>query len=366
MAAAARRGDYGQAEDLRGEAYLVFEEGLEHPLANRDPELKEEIEHLFWEGSESQPGLAALIASEAPADQIDAQAGHVREELEEAHDLLGVTMTGPLAMLNSAAIILREGLEAVLIIGAVLGYLRATRRDARTQRWVYAGVLIGIALSVATWWASSRLIRITTANRELLEGVTSLLAVAVLFYVTNWLFHRVYVVGWMSFIKDEVGRSLRAGSLAGLAFLSFTVVYREGFETVLFYQALLFDARPAMVLAGFGVGAAAIVGIAVVILRLSGRVPIKPLFTATGIVLLILAVRFSGVGIHELQEAGVVGITPLPALPTGGVVADMLGLFPTAETLAAQAVLLAGVAATFALSRWQWARRAAREAQAEG
>lgn len=366
MATAARRGDYAQAEDLRTEAYLVFEDSLEHPLANRAPELKEEIEGMFWAGNENQPGLAALIGDQAPADEIDVQAGAVREELGEAQELLAVTMTGPLAILNSMAIIVREGLEAVLIIAAVLGYLRATRRDARYQRWVYAGVLIGIMLSVVTWWASSSLIHITAANRELMEGVISLLAVAVLFYVTNWLFHQVYVVGWMNFVKDEVGKSLRAGSLAGLVFLSFAVVYREGFETVLFYQALLFDASPAMVLAGFALGLAIIIGLAYAILRLSGRVPIKPLFTVTGILLLILAARFSGMGVHEMQEAGVVGITPLPALPAGGVLTDALGFFPTVETLAAQVMLLAAVTGTFAFSRWRWVRRTAREAQASG
>lgn len=366
MTTAAQKGDYEQAEDLRAQAYLAFEDGLEHQLANRDPELKEEIEGLFWEGRENQPGLATLVAAQAPAAEIGVQVEHIDEELEEAQDLLGVSMAGPLAILNSMAIIIREGLEAILIISAVLGYLRATRRDAKYQRWVYAGVLLGIALSVATWWASTSLIQITAANRELMEGVVSLLAVGVLFYVTNWLFHQVYVVGWMNFIKDEIGKSLRAGSLVGLVFLSFTVVYREGFETVLFYQALMFDASPAMVLAGFVLGAAIIIGIAVVILRLSGRVPIKPLFTATGIVLLFLAIRFSGVGVHELQEAGVIGISSLPALPTDNLLANALGIFPTVETLAAQMLLLGGVGVTFAFSRWQWARRAAREAQAGG
>ncbi len=366
ISVAVQAGDYSQAEDLRTEAYLAFEGGLEHPLANRNPEIKEEIESLFQAGKEGQPGLAMLITQQAPASQIDGQVEHLREELKEAQELLGLAMTGPLAVLSSMMIILREGLEAVLIIAAVLGYLRATKRDVKYQWWVYAGVLIGIGLSVVTWWASSTLLRITTANRELLEGATSLLAVVVIFYVTNWLFHQVYVVGWMHFVKDEIGKSLRAGSLAGLVFLSFTVVYREGFETVLFYQALLFDASPAMVLAGFALGAAIIIAIAYAILRLSVRVPIKPLFTVTGIVLLVLAVRLSGVGVHELQEAGVIGTTLLPMIPTGNIITDALGLFPTVETLAAQSILLAGVAATFALSRWQWARRTASEAQANG
>ena len=366
MLTAVKSGDFERAEDLRVEAYLVFEVSLESRLASRNPELKHEIEEMFWEGSASQPGLAALIAAKAPADQVAAHIDHLNEELEEARGFLGSTMTPLVAFLNSLAIIVREGLEAVLIIAAMLGYMKATKREGKYNLWILLGVIVAVVLSLGIWAASNTLIHVTAANRELFEGIVSLIAVAVLFYVTNWLFHRVYVIDWMTFVKEEVGKALRAGSLFGLAFLSFTVVFREGFETVLFYQALSFDAPPAMLFGGFAAGMAVILAIAYIVLKLSGRIPIKRFFTATSIMMLILAFNFSGVGVRALQEAGVVSISPLPIIPQSDLLSGTLGIFPTWETILAQVVFLLLIAATFAINRWHFTVQQAKKAQANG
>lgn len=353
IVAAAGRGDYAGAEQSRLEAYAVFESGPESHLANRAPRLSRQLEGLFWEGSEGAPGLATLLAQEAGEAEISTAVAQIKTSLAEAESFLAAGLTGVLAALNSAAIIIREGLEAVLIIGAILGYMAAVPKSRRYIKWVYAGVLAAIALSLLTWWASLHLITISVANRELIEGVTSLIAVAVLFYVTNWLFHKVYVVDWLHYVKEKVGHALSGGSAWLLVGLGFTVVYREGFETVLFYQAMLFDADGTAVLSGFLLGTAVILVVAVLMLRLSQRLPLKPFFAATGLLLMLLAFNFTGSGIRELQEAGVVSATWLAWMPENLLLMETLGIFPTLETSLAQLVFVAAIVITFSYSRWQ-------------
>lgn len=355
---AVEAGDYELAEQKRIEAYALFETGPEARLANRALLLSREIEGLFWEGSGGERGLFTLIAQEASPEELEANLVILRERLVEAEDFLSAGLTGPLAAVNSFAIILREGLEAVLIVGAIIGYMRATEQSKRYANWVVVGVVGAIVLSIATWFVSISLINITAASRELIEGVTSLIAVVVLFFVTNWLFHKVYVVDWMKFVKDKVGQALTTGSALGLAGLGFTVVYREGFETVLFYQALLFDADPLYVIIGFAVGSVVIAILTYVILGMSVRLPLKPFFTVTSILLLILAFGFTGSGIRELQEAGVFNVTLLPWVPESLILMEGLGIFPTLETIVAQVVFILAVIGTFMVNRLRASRPA--------
>lgn len=361
---ATKEGRYEDAERSRLEAYAMFENGMEQRLANRAIALSRELEGLFWEGSGGQKGLGTLLRERAPAAEVQTNIDLLRTKLGEGQTLLAAGLTGILAAANSLAIITREGLEAVLIIGAILGYLRVTNAPRKYSLWVYLGVIVAILFSLLTWVAARSLITISVANRELLEGITSLIAVAVLFYVTNWLFHKVYVIDWMTFVKEQVSKALGSGSALALAGLGFTVVYREGFETVLFYQALLFDAEPSWVLLGFGVGLAIILAVAYAILRLSKRLPLKPFFTMTGILLLVLAFSLTGKGVRELQEAGVVGATLWPWLPENLLLMELLGLFPTVETGIAQVILVIAVTVTFAISRWQGQRKRVRSAPA--
>ena len=353
MLIAAREGRYEDAERTRIEAYAIFESGPEQRLAHRAPILSRELEGLFWEGTEGQKGLATLIAEQAPAGEIAASTNQLNVKLNEAEDFLSVGMSGFLAVVNSMVIILREGLEAVLILGAILGYLRATNSPRKFSAWVYAGTAAAIALSVLTWWAAQSLITITVAQREIIEGVASLVAVAVLFYVTNWLFEKVYVVDWIAFVKEQVGKALNTGSALALAGLGFTVVYREGFETVLFYQALLFDAQASSVWLGFLIGSLIILAVAYAILKLSKRLPLKPFFTVTGLLLMLLAFNFMGSGIRELQEAGIISARLLTWIPENLILMELFGIFPTLETTLAQVLFLLILLATFSFSLWR-------------
>lgn len=278
-------------------------------------------------------------------------------ETEDEHEAAETIQAGgAVTVFYSATIILREGLEAVLIIGVILGYMKATHRDPKYAKLIYMGVGVGILLSLLTWAASLGILSITHTGKEMLEGITSLITVAVLFYTTNWLFHKAYVVDWMAFIKEESGRAMAAGSLLGLIALGFTVVYREGFETVLFYQTMLFNTDAASVLTGFVGGSVILIGLAYAILKLSVRLPIRPFFSITGGLLLLMAFRFTGMGIHALQEAGIFGESRLSFIPAHDLLKEILGVYPYLETLLAQVILLAVTGLTFVISRWQWKR----------
>jgi high-affinity iron transporter len=247
--------------------------------------------------------------------------------------------------LGSLLIILREGFEAIIIVGAIIAYLIKSGNKNRT-RHVYWGsivalgfsVIMAIALNAVTSTASGR-------NQEIIEGATMLLAVVVLFYVSNWMVSKAEAEAWSQYIEGKVQSSITTGSMFSLAFAAFLAVFREGAETILFYQALLAGNTTYvnMVWLGFGIGAAALVIIYILIRILSLRLPLKPFFLGTSILLFVMSVSFVGSGIKELQEAGVVPVTMLPF----GFTVDILGIYPTLQTLVPQALFLALTIGTF-------------------
>ncbi|MEM8859221.1 MAG: FTR1 family protein [Chloroflexota bacterium] len=350
VSASVAAGNYEMAENQRVEAYAFFETGPEVKLANQAPRLAREIEGIFWEGTGGEEGLAAMIRNEEPLEVIDARLVTLRGKLAEAEPFLAAENAYSIAFISSIAIIIREGLEAVLIIGAILGFMRMSEETKKYVWWVVTGVVAAIALSFGIWWASTTFLPISFSNRELLEGITALVAVAVLFYVTNWLFQKAYVGDWMSFVKEQVGNALTSGSAFGLAFLGFTVVFREGFETVLFYQTLLFDSDPQAVLYGFLIGSGVIAVVAFLILRMSVRLPLKPFFNVTTVLLLVMAFNFVGKGFRGLQEAGVVNATWLSWIPENLVLIEVFGIYPTVETTTAQFAFVLLVIITFGWS----------------
>ncbi|MCC6555487.1 MAG: FTR1 family protein, partial [Polyangiaceae bacterium] len=235
--------------------------------------------------------------------------------------------------ISSAGIILREGVEAALLIAALLG-LAAQAGLSDQRRYVHLGWGVALVLGVLTWIASARLITLSGASRELIEGVTALLATAVLFYVSYSLLARREIARWMRFLKEQI--SPRKAALS-LFLVSLLAAYREAFETVLFYQALLAsDAPAAAALAGAAGGALALVALVLAYTRAGRFAPPQLFFRASSYLLYGLAVVVAGQGVAALQMAGKVPVHPvgLPSVPA-------LGLFPTVETLAAQLLLLA-------------------------
>jgi high-affinity iron transporter len=253
---------------------------------------------------------------------------------------------------QSATIIVREGVEVVLVIGALLAYVTRSGHTAM-RRQIWAGAGFGIVLSLVTAYLLATLLSFAPGTGALLEGIAMLTAAAVLFFVSYWIISKAEADRWQRYIQGRVKQAMTSGSSFALATAAFLAVYREGFETVLFYQALLAGAggARAAVAVGFGVGCVVLAVIAILFRGLGVRLPIRPFFLVTGALLYAMSVVFAGKGIHELQEAAVVGVTNVAGVPQ----IDFLGVFPTVETLAAQGVLLAcvlfGVFVAFRRSR---------------
>jgi high-affinity iron transporter len=256
---------------------------------------------------------------------------------EDANKLDGKKESALSIFLASLLIITREGFEAIIIVGAIIAYLRKSGNRDKT-RSVYAGALIALAASVVMAFILNRISGLSGANQEIIEGFTMLLAVVVLFYVSNWMVSKSGARQWGSYIEKKIQGSITKGGLFSLAFAAFLAVFREGAETILFYQALLANTETYfnMLWLGLGIGCIALVFIYILINVLSIKLPLKPFFLGTSILLFIMSISFTGSGIKELQEGNVISVTPIHFI--GSV--DILGIYPTFETLIPQVFLL--------------------------
>lgn len=344
-------GDAGAALALVEDAYLNIFEPLEARLPGAVAGQVERAIHI---------GLRPALAGTGAAGSVAGAFGAVESELMRADEALTEAGGFWFGAFNAFAIILREGLEAVLLVGALLAYLGASRSSTRHRRHIYMGVGVGVAASIATWLVARTLIPISGAGRELVEGVTGLAAVAVLLYVSNWLAQKTYIQDWKTFLQEKVDAAASAGSTFAMAGLAFAAVYREGFETVLFYHALLFDTGVAAVLAGFVPGMLLILGLGMGIIRLGLSLPLRRVFTVTNAILVYLAFTFLGKSLYNLQEAGLFAPFPVAWFPDIGWLRQLFGLYPVAETLLAQAAFLVVVGATYMVYRRAAGRSAAR------
>lgn len=326
--AAYRAGD-PRAVYVVSDAYFQFDP-LEQALALSHGPLVRQIESRFTElrGVMGQPGRASEAAALVATLTADLEAARAAAAPRES--------AGSLAF-QAGFIILREGFEVVLIVGALLAY--ATRSGSRAMRApILWGGAAGIAASLLTAWVLAEIFEATGAAGEVLEGATMLLAAAVLFFVSYWLISKAEAERWQRYIQGKVKTAVATGNLFALGGAAFLAVYREGVETVLFYKALLDGAgsQTSAVVLGFAVGLAGLVVVYALYQRLGRRLPLRQFFLATGGLLYYLAVVFAGKGVAELQGAGIVPTTLVPWVPR----IDALGLYPTVETLAAQAVLV--------------------------
>lgn len=342
-----RQGDREAARQLAISAYLEGFELVENGLDNVDTALRKQIEREMM-------AVRTAIGDGKSADAVAAQVEGVNALLERAQDKLSSEGLSPAtAFLGSLLILLREGLEAVLVLAAIVAFVRKTgRRDALA--YVHVGWIAALVLGALTWWAARSLIDISGAGRELTEGVTALLASAMLLYVGWWLHTRSHAQAWQHFIRDQVTSALGKGQGEGegkgtvwaMAMVSFLAVYRELFEVILFYETLWVQAGPAgysAVLAGIAAAALLLALLAWAILRWSARLAVGPFFSATSWLLALLAVVFAGNGVAALQEAGVLAASPIRFIDV-----PLLGLHATLQgvlaQLAAVGLVLIGVA----------------------
>ncbi|HEX9710276.1 MAG TPA: FTR1 family protein [Candidatus Thermoplasmatota archaeon] len=340
MLASYEWGATSTASQERRAAYLLFEE-VEASLRSRDPALTTDIERIIGEGGT----LAALIQERAPYAEVAGQVVAANGLLSRARAALAGGSDPGVVFGQSLFIMVREGFEAILVVGAIAGYLIVSgNRDK--LRTLYLFSALAVAASFATAAVFYFVSGLGAVDRELLEGATGLLAVIVLFYVSYWLLSKVEATKWMAFIKTTVNKALASGNSTALGLVSFLAVYREGFETVLFYQALASSAQTgeamSMLVLGFLIGVGALAVVFVAFYKFGVKIPMREFFAVTGFLLYYLAFTFAGNAVHELQEAGVVGATVIAGLPT----VDLIGFHPTVETMAAQLLLVA--AAIFA------------------
>jgi high-affinity iron transporter len=274
---------------------------------------------------------------------------------EDADTLDGTQESGIGALLASLLIILREGFEAILVVGAIVAYLVKSGNKDKVAA-VYWGSLTALGASVVLAVLLTRLTQLSGANQEIIEGATMLVAAALLVYVGNWILSKADVRAWSSYIDSKTEKSLTTGSVLSLAFVAFLAVFREGAETILFYQALLAqtDGQAGMIWLGLGIGAALLVVVYLLIRLLSIKLPQRPFFIGTGVLLSVMALSFVGTGIKELQEGNVVSVTPVPGV--GSI--DLLGIYPTWETLVPQIVTLVLLVVLFVVQFSRPRRRA--------
>jgi high-affinity iron transporter len=326
----ARRGD-ASASSHAFDAYMTFEQ-VERGVRAKNAGLAAELESQF-------AALQARLAARATPSEIAVLERRLDGSLENAERILGDPLSPANLFIQSFVILLREGLEALLIVGALMTFL-SKMGAAHRKRDIHLGVGAAVVVSLLTALALETVFQLSPAHREALEGATMVLATGVLFYVSYWLLSKMEVAKWNHFVKSKVQDALNSGSGLALASAAFLAVYREGFETVLFYKALLVSggqtggAMP--IAAGILLGSIAMVFVYVAMNRFGLRLPLKPFFGVTSGFLYYMAFVFAGKGVAELQEGGFISTT----FVANGPRVPALGIYPTVESLLAQSLLV--------------------------
>jgi len=328
-------GNRTAAASLALSAYLDGVEPVEPLLAARDQALLREIEGAMGQ-YRSQLGKGDAAAA------IDAQAERVSALFDRAETVLAGTHTDrTTAFLASFTILVREGLEALLIVIGMIAFLRKAERG-EVLRYVHAGWVGALLAGLATWAAATYLVDISGANREVTEGVSALFAAVVLLSVGIWMHQKSLAGRWQEYLQARMSAALTRRSAFFLFSLAFVAVYREVFETILFYIAMWSEQGASAILAGLGAGTVVLAAVAYAMLRMSRRLPIGRFFSISSVFIAIIAVVLVGKGVAALQEAGW-----LPLAQVSAPRVDWLGIYPTLQSLGAQLLVAAGAVAGF-------------------
>ena len=313
-------------------AYLEGIEPVEVRLKANDPEFTSHLEQQMM-------AVRQAIESSKSISTVQAEIANALSMIDRADQLMRDTKLNYwLSFFLAASIMLREGLEAFLIIALILALIK-TSGTKKALPYVHGGWIMAILTGIAGWFLSDWIIGISGKNREIMEGLISLIAVIVLAFVGFWLHNHSHSKKWKEFIEKKIGKQLRGEKMLGLAVFSFMVVFREAFESILFLQAISLETKTGDGSSiGLGVIAAftLIALLAVIFVKYSKRIPVRQLFRYSSWVITLLAIILIGKGVHAVQEAGWVSVTSFPI----SLKIDWLGVYPTNETLMAQVVLL--------------------------
>lgn len=329
-----------EAARLLLDAYLTHVEPSEAALRALDSAAVVRLETAFLDAR-------VAIREGLPAAALAERCQRFHNEVESCEALLASgARSSTFVFTSSFLILLREGVEAVLLLGAMLAMLRKLGQPG-AARYVHWGWIAALAAGLVTWAVARTVIVVTSAQRELVEGVVGLAAAAVLAYTSYWILSRAQAKRWMEDLRSHISKAVAEGDAGAIGSagrftlfgLSFLAVYREAFETVLFLEAILAEHQQAAALSlvgGLAAGAGALAVVIFLMFRLSKKLPMTAFFNISGALLFVLAVIFAGSGIHALIEGGHLDPRPI-SFPR----VEWLGVFPDQASLAAQAALLA-------------------------
>lgn len=336
---ALQSGDKTNASRLALSAYLDGFEIAEPALAAKNKALFDDLEKGM--------GAFRAIVNRGQLDEAKDAEQKLQIMLTQAQDALTTATDDPLAtFLGAFTILLREGLEALLVVVAMVAFLKkADRRDVLI--YVHAGWVVALAGGAGTWAVATYLVDLSGASREMTEGFSALFAAVVLLGVGIWMHQKSMAGRWQAYVRDKLSSALNRRSAFMLFLLSFVTVYREVFETVLFYAALWTGGNGGYLLLGMVAAILILAVVAFVLLRTSARLPIGKFFAASSALVAILAFVMVGKGVAALQKVGVFEISPIPFPQI-----DWLGIYPTTQTVIAQLLILTIIFASVIYNIW--------------
>jgi high-affinity iron transporter len=337
-----RAGNIESAAELAAKAYFEGFEMAELSLSAIDPELKQDLEHEFM-------AYRNLIKARAPEGKLVLALAHIEAQFQKAQSLFGGASLVPvIAYGSSVVILLREGLEVIVLLALIVGLIiKSDRREG--WKYFHVGWLTAVLLGFVTWVAVAYAVDIRGASRELTEGVSALLAAALLLFVGFGLHHQWPTQRWQLFVETRMQARLTHGALWSIALLTFIVVYRELVEMALLYRSLWWQADDSgqhVANVGLLSAGALLVVLAGLIFKFRERLPLRWFFATYSVLLYALAVVFAGNGVVALQEAGVVPVSNVN-FPT----IHALGMYPSLQVLGLQAILVLAALVIASLSR---------------
>ena len=331
-----RSGDRKRAGELALSAYLDGFEPVEPMLATRDGALMSQVERAMG-------GVRAAISSGESEPLLSRRIAETEQLLGQAEIVLAPeAASNASSFLGAFTILLREGLEALLVVIAMIAFLRKAEREEALP-YVHGGWVAALVAGAGTWAVATYAIGISGASRELTEGFGSLLAAVILLSVGIWMHGKSQAEEWRRYIHEKMQGALSRGSAWFLFGLAFIVVYREVFETILFFTALWTPDNGAIILTGALSAIALLALVAWALLRYSRTLPIAQFFRYSALLMAVLTVVLAGKGVGALQEAGIIAVTPLDGMPR----ISLLGVFPTAQAIGAQLLMLTAIVIGF-------------------
>lgn len=334
--AAAQNKQWRKAEQLRLDAYINFDLEIEARTLPRDPALALRAEKTFLDGGHGLPGIKAAIDGRLPAGELTAAYQRALDALEECAALIKVGLSPTAAIVSTVLIVAREGLEAVVILAALLAGLRGPE-NAGIRRRIGLGAWLALGASAALFAVSRTLLQGLSRHGETLEAVISVIAVIILLMVTNWVFHKYYWTGWNARLRDlsKAAQKQAATRWENLALVGvgFMTIFREGFETTLFMQSLVLEAGMKPVLTGLAIGGVLIAALGFAVFFVGAKLPYRKMLVVTGILVIFVLFTFLGSTVRIFQTIGWLPVHPIPGLELPAWMGVWLGLYPTWEGL---------------------------------